>query len=249
MRTLILVCAFGFSVPAFAQSSLGITGAAFSLGTTEDEGGDARVEGAASVDVAITQVHGFQGDLRFADTAGGGIGSLAAHVYMAPGSGRKYGLFAALNDVDGRSLMWGAFGAEAMLPVSDDTMIELRAGIGAADSGGLDFVFAGASIAHALSPAVEIDVSLDLADFDEAAFRATSYDAAITLRYSPEGAPWGAYARLSQGGLEGRDGAGAETRIGLGLTLDLGTAGGTDPRTRHFGATDPVAPLVRRGLW
>lgn len=249
MRTLIFALVLGFSVPAYAQSSLGITGAAFSFGQTEDEGGAARTQGAASVDVAITGVHGFQGELRFADTEGGGIGSVGAHLYMAPGSARKYGLFATLHDVDGRSLMWASFGAEGMVSILEDTMLEFRAGIGAADSGGLDFIFAGASVTYSVSPAVSIAAVLDLADYDEAMFRATSYEATISARYSPEGRPWGIYTSLGRSGLMGRDGARSETRLGFGLTLDLGTSGHTNPRTQHFGATDPVAPLVRRGLW
>ena len=249
MRSFLVAVLMSVSVPAFAQSSLGITGAIFTLGMTQDEAGEARTEAAATVDVAITSVHGFQGDLSFADTMGGGIGATAAHLYMAPRKGQKYGLFVQISDVDGRSMMWGAVGAEGMVSFSDDTMLEVRGGFGVSDAESLDFIFAGLSVAHALSPAIEIEASFDLADFDEAALRATAYDAGVTLRYSPHDQPWGVYASVTHSGLTGRDAFDGTTRIGLGLTISLGTAGGSDPAARPFRGADPVAPLLRRDLW
>ncbi len=248
MRTLLLVLFTSISFPAYAQSSLGITGAAFSLGVVEDEGGDLRGDASAVVDVAITDVHGFQGDLRFGDTMTGTIGTLSTHLYMTPKEGQKYGLFAALSDVDGRSFLYGSLGVEGMLSLGENTVLEGRGGLGWADQG-LDYIFGGVSVAQTLSPSFELELSMDLADFDEAGFSATSYDAGLTARYSPEGMPWGAYASVTHSGLMGDDSAGGETRLGLGLTMTLGTVGGTDPHTRPFRTADPVAPLVRRGLW
>ena len=249
MRALLVACLVSISGSAFAQSSLGIIGAALSFGMTEDEAGSARMDGAVTVDVAITGVHGFQGDLRFADTGGGGIGALGAHVYMAPHEGQKYGLFARFSDVDGRSMMWGALGAEGMVSLAPATTLEVQGGLGAADVRGLDFIFGGATLAYALSPNFEVSAALDVADFDETAFRATSYEAGLRASYSPEGAPWGVYGSLTHSGLTGRDGAPGETRIGFGLTLTFGSSGGTDPKTRPFRSSDPVAPLLRRSLW
>lgn len=249
MRTLLFVVFTSFSLPAFAQSSLGITGAQFSLGAVEDEAGDYRGDARGLADVAITEYHGFQGDLAFSDTATGGIGTVAAHLYMTPVEGQKYGLFAALSDVDGRSMIYGSLGAEGMLSLGERTSVEGRAGMGWADTDGLDYVFAGASVAHQLTPAVEFELSLDVADFDEAAFSATSYDVGLRASYSPEGSPWGTYVSVTQSGLTGADGGDSATRIGLGLSLTLGTTGGTDPHTRPFRTPDPLASLVRRGLW
>jgi hypothetical protein len=246
MRTLLFVLVTSFSFPAFAQSSLGISGLDLSLGVVEDEAGDYRGDARAAVDVAITEYHGFQGDLTYSDTGSGGIGTVAAHLYMSPKPGQKYGLFAALSDVDGRSMIYGSLGAEGMLSLGERTSIEARAGMGWTDADGLDYIFAGASLAHQLTPAVTLEGSLDLADFDEAAFSATSYDLALKATYSPEGSPWGAYVSVTQSGLTGHDDA---TRIGLGLTVSLGTAGGTAPHTRLFRTPDPVGSLVRRGLW
>lgn len=250
MRTLLFVLLTSVSGPALAQSSLGITGASFSLGATEDEGGDFRLEGAAAVvDVAITSVHGFQGDLSFADTVGGGIGTVGTHLYMSPVNGQKYGLFATLSDVDGRSMLWGTLGAEGMLSLGENTVGEVRGGFGYADENGLDFIFAGVGVAHEFTSEWTLEGALDLADFDEASFRATSYDVSIKAEYSPEGSPWGAYASVAYSGLAGQDDADGELRLGLGLSVALGNIGGADTDTRLFRSPDPVAPLLRRGLF
>ena len=250
MRTLLLVLLTSVSGPALAQSSLGITGATFSLGATEDESGTYQLEGAAAVvDVAVTSVHGFQGDLSFADTAGGGIGTVGAHVYMSPVKGQKYGLFATLSDVDGRSMLWGTLGAEGMLALGETTVAEVRGGFGYADESGLDFIFAGVGVAHEFSPSWTVEGAVDLADFDEATFRATSYDVSLKAEYSAQGSPWGAYASVAYSGLSGRDDADGEVRIGVGISLSLGGLGGADTDTRLFRSPDPVAPLLRRNIF
>lgn len=246
MRTLLFIVLTSFSVPAFAQSSLGISGAELSFGVVEDEAGEYRGDGRAVVDVAVTEFHGFQGDLAFADAGDGWVGTVAAHAYMTPKPGQKYGLFAALSDVDGRAMLYGSLGAEGMFSLGVNTSVEGRAGMGWADADGLDYIFAGVAMAHQLSPSVELELSLDVADFDEAALSATAHDIGLRATYSPEGLPWGAYASVTQSSLTGYEDA---TRIGLGLTITLGSSGGTNPHTRPFRTPDPVAPLLRRGLW
>jgi len=248
MRALFFVLFSCFTVPAFAQSSLGVTGAVFTLGNVEDEGGDYRRDASARVDAAITDVHGFQADLRFSDALGGVVGTTVAHIYMTPKTGQKYGLFAALSDVDGRSMLYGSLGAEGMFSLGESTAVELRAGMGWADVGGLDYVFAGLSVAQGLTSAVELELSLDATEIDEAGLSAVALDLGVTARYSPQGSPWGAYAGVTRSELAGASAPGA-TRIGAGLTLELGNAGGTDPHTRPFRTPDPLAQLLRRGLW
>lgn len=235
--------------PVWAQSSLGISGATFSFGSIEDEAGTQQVQVASSVDVRITAVHGLQGDLTFADTATGTIGQLGAHLYMAPRPGQKYGLFMSLSDMDGRSLSWVNLGAEGMLSIGEATTLEGRLGLGAADGNSRDYIFGGISVVHAFNPAFEVEAALDLAEFDEAAFRANAIEASLTARYSPEGAPWGVYASVIHSDLAGRDGRPGATRIGFGVTINFGTSGGTDPQTRPFRQSDPVAQLARRGIW
>lgn len=246
MRALLCVLVTSFSLPAFAGETLGISGASLSFGSIQDEAGDARLSGRAVVDVAITQQHGFQGDLVYADTATGDVGTVAAHLYMVPVAGQKYGLFAALSDVDGRAMLYGSVGAEGMLSLGDNTSIGGHAGMGWADTGGLDYIFAGAALAHQLTPAVEMELSLDLAEFDELALSVTAYDVGLKATYRPENTAWGVYSEFTQSGLTGH---GSETRLGVGLSLTLGSSGGVDPHTRPFRTPDPVASLVRRGLW
>ncbi|MCV6594804.1 MAG: hypothetical protein OIF48_17775 [Silicimonas sp.] len=250
---LVSLLAIAMAAPAVAQSSLtpsdlGITGALLSFGATDDEGGTARSSAHLQLDVAVTGVHGFQGDLRFFDTPSGGTGVVAAHLYMGPKDSRKYGLFAQLGDVDGRAMTYGALGAEALLSLGAATSVEAQAGIGAA-SDGLDFLFAGAALHHGVTPDLSLTASLDLVEFDEPGLRALSHETALRLDYSPEGARWGLYASLSHGGLSGRDGVSADTRVGLGVTLRLGQTGGIQPTRRPFRPVDPMAPLLRRGLW
>ncbi len=245
MRTLLVAHLTSLSFPAFAGDTLGITGAELSMGVVEDENGDYRGDARAAIDVAITQFHGFQGDLAYSDTETGGIGTLAAHLYMAPRPGQKYGLFAALSDVDDRAMLYGSIGAEGMLSLGERTLVEARAGIGWADSNNLDYIFAGAALVHQLTPSVQLELSLDLADFDEPSMSATAYDLGLRATYSPDVSPWGAYFSLTQSGLTGHDDS---LRVGVGLNLSLGTAGGADPHDRLFRTPDPVASLVRRGL-
>lgn len=243
----LLAIVFGSQVSA--QSSLGITGATLDLGSTEDEAGVRRSHATASVDVQVTGVHGLQGDLSFADTLSGTIGTASAHLYMAPFPDHKYGLFFSLSDLDGRALAWASAGVEAMADLGDSSLIEGRLGLGAADDGTLDYVFGGLSFVHAITPELEGMVSLDLADFDEARFRATSVEAGLAARYSPKGAPWGAFATLTRSDLSGRDGTRAETRLGVGISVTFGAAGGVSVKTRPFRHADPVMPILRRGLW
>ncbi|MXQ07195.1 hypothetical protein GQ651_04990 [Alphaproteobacteria bacterium GH1-50] len=249
MKTAILAAVMGLAAaPVFAESSLGIEGATLSFGMTQDEAGDAQTQVRATVDVAVTGAHGLQGDLAFEDTAHGTIGRLTGHLYMDPVAGQKYGLFLAMSDLDGRSLTWGELGAEGQLEISDTLTIEGRTGLGRADSGSLDYIFGGVALAAALTDSFDVELSLDVADFDEAAFRATAVDLGLRANYSREGSPWGVYAELIHSDLTGRDGAPAETRLGLGLTMAFGNAGGVSTDGRAFRDRDPVAALIRRGL-
>jgi len=231
-----------------AQSSLGITGAEFALGVTEDEAGTAQFNGSAAVNVAITEAHGFQGDVRYDDTLAGGVGSIGGHLYMTPRQGQKYGLFGSISDVDDRALQYVSLGAEAQLSLNFDTTVEFQAGIGAATEGNLDYVFGSIALAHALSPAFEVEAALDVAEFDEVSLSTISYEAGVTATYSPEGAPWGLFASVTHSDLTSGGFSGA-TRVGLGLSWTFGNSGGTDPSTRLFRSVDPVAPLLRRDLW
>lgn len=243
------VCIVMAATSATAQSSLGIQGMDLQFGMVEDENSKAQSDVRSRLDVAITDVHGFQGDIAFADTSSGLIGQLGAHLFMAPKQGQKYGVFASLSDVDGRMMTWGSIGVEGMLALSETTTIEGRAGMGISDVDSLDYIFGDIALSRSLFENFDIETALTLTEFDEASFRAMSYDVSISGKYSAEGSPWGVVASLSQSGLSGRDGASGETRLGIGLTLSFGHTGGVAPETRPFRTVDPVAPLVRRDLW
>ena len=249
MKTVLVAIFASFvAVPVVAQSSLGITGAEFALGVTEDEAGTAQFNGTAAVDVAITQAHGFQGNIEYTNTLAGGVGTIGGHLYMTPKQGQKYGLFGSISDVDDRALQYVSLGAEAQLALSFDTTFEFQAGIGAATEGDLDYVFGGVALAHTVTPSFDLEAALDVAEFDEASLSTISYEVGVTATYSPEGAPWGVFASVTHSDLTGGDFSGA-TRVGLGLSWTFGNSGGTDPATRLFRSVDPVAPLLRRDLW
>ena len=248
-KVILSICLALWSAPVAAQSSLGIQGLDLQFGQVEDETGTFRTDALARIDVAITEHHGFQGDVSFADTNQGLIGLLGTHLYLTPRAGQKYGLFASLSDLDGRAMTWGSLGVEGMLSLSEGVTFEARTGLGVSDVDSLDYIFADMSFVFAASETVNIETGLTVAEFDEASFQAISYEASITARYSREGAPWGVFAQISQAGLSGRDDAPGETRIGLGVTISLGQSGGISPENRPFRTVDPVAPLIRRNLW
>ena len=249
MQILRLAMVFGLAGPVYADGSLGITGASASLGYAQDELGVWQVEAAAAVvDVAVTAAHGVQLGLRYADTVSGAAGAVEGHVYLSPNDSQKYGLFVTLRDLDGRALRWGTFGGEGIVSLGLDTVAEVRAGIGYADDG-LDFIFAGAGLARAVSDNLLLEAALDLADFDEPGLRALSYEASVRANYHPDGAAFGGYISLTQSGFSGPDEMDGETRIGVGISLEIGSVGGADVGSRIFRGNDPVAPLLRRGIW
>lgn len=237
-----------FCSPVFAQGKLGFTGASLDYSVQEDEFGTLQQTAQASVDINVTGVHGLQGRLSFEETAFGTIGSLQSHLYMSPDIGQKYGLFIALSDVDGRSLAWGSAGAAGIFEVSERATFAAHVGLGAADAHGLDYIFGELSWTQDLSDHFRVEFALSAADFDEAAFRATSIETSLRAEYMPDGSNWGAYALVTQSSLSGRDGRPSATRLGLGVTYQFGQVGQTRAEYTHFGPVDPVAPLVRRGL-
>ena len=248
-RLIATMCWMMAATPITAQSSLGIQGMDLRFGMVQDEAGEAQTDIRSRLDVAITEVHGFQGDVAFSDTQAGLIGQLGAHLFMSPESGHKYGVFASLSDVDGRMMTWGSIGVEGMLALSQNTTFEGRAGMGISDVDSLDYIFGDVAVSHAFIEGFDVETAVTLTEFDEAAFRAMSYDVSLSANFSPDGTPWGVFASVSHSGLAGRDSAKGETRLGLGLSISFGHTGGVAPETRPFRTVDPVAPLVRRDLW
>ncbi len=104
----------------------------------QDKAGTAQSDLSARLDVAMTQAHGSQGDVSFADTDQGLIGKLGAHLYIILQTGQKCGGGGSLSDVDGRIVTWRTLSIESALALSDMTAFEGSAGLGVSDLDGLD---------------------------------------------------------------------------------------------------------------
>lgn len=234
------------STPVFAQSdSLGLSWIEAGLTAT-----DGKAAGHLSGDWRIGTAQGIQLDLGLADQAGGAVGTIDGHLYLTPQIDRKYGFFLSFSDIDGRDATIFHGGIEGMYALSEKTVIEGRAGIGYA-SRGFDFIAAEARLTYAPTDQIAVSLGLGLADFQEAAFNATSYRADLGISYLPEGSPFELSAAVVQDGLWGDDSAPADTRVQLGVTWRFGDTGGTQRPVaeRAFRASQPMDGLIRRGLF
>ena len=232
-----------------AQSSLGITGFEATVGQQAVQEGGTSLTANLTLDVAVTEHHALQGDLAWVDTPSGAVGRVAGHIYMTPRPGQKYGVFAMIGDVNDRSLTYAAAGIEGMFEVSDRTAIGGYAGAGIGSEGGMDLIFAGIEATHIVSETFHLDAGLQITEYDEVGLQAMGTEARIGAYFSPAGQPFGVRASLVHDMLSGPDGAPAETRAEIALTLSLGTANAPAPTARSFRTPDPFLPLVRRNLY
>lgn len=248
MRTLSTVLFMSLAGAASAQSSLGITGGEVSLGYVQDESGTPQIGvGAAVVNVAITPVHGIQGELSFFDTDGGGIGSIGAHLFMSPSERAKYGIFTSISDVEGRPLSWATLGVEGVFELGPNTTANARTGIGYG-SDSLDFIFAGVGVSHEMNGEVTLKAALDLAHFDERYFDALSYELSVQADYQPENSRFGTFTSVTYSGLSGNNRASGDIRVGLGVKMTFGRGNRTGVKSEFFRQSNPVAPLLRRNI-
>ena len=148
---------------------LGVTGAELGLGFGGifPEGDQPRLASSLSVDVAVTDYHGVQGDLSFEGIGDSYVGRIAGHLYLMPRDGQRYGVFAMLGDVDDRSFTYATAGVEGIFTLTDSLSVDGRIGLGAATSEKLDFIFGGLGAAWQMSPSLELRGRLDVAQFDE----------------------------------------------------------------------------------
>lgn len=239
---LLALSALALPTPAPAGEGLGFTGFAADL-TASDWGRSV----SASVDVAITGHHGFEGALGLADTARGTLGTLSAHLYLAPDAAQKLGLFVFAGDLDGRSATYGGVGAEGWFALSEDVSLNAHAGLGLTHRTGFDFVFAGADAAWDMGGGVAVTGGVAVAEYDEATMQGWGYELSVGLDYTPPGSAVSVRAGLVHDGIEGL--GGGETRAVLGLRFATGSAAGPAIRPRSFGSPDPLGPLLSRGLF
>ncbi len=232
-----------------AQSSLGITGFEATAGGFSGNDGGTSFSANLTLDVAVTEYHGLQGDLACVDTPSGAVGRVAGHIYMTPRPGQKYGVFALVGDVNDRSLTYAAAGIEGMFEVSDRTAIGGYAGAGMGSVDGLDVIFGGFEASHVLSDSLRLDAGIQITEYDEIGLQAIGTETRLGLRYSPKGQPFSISAGVVNDMLTGPDGAPSETRAEVNLSWRFGTINGTAPTSRPFTTPDPILPLVRRGLY
>ena len=251
MRSLtFLFAALVMAQPASAQSSLGLAGIEATMGLTASSG-TSFATGRLSGDFRITEAHGFQLDLSARDYPGGYLGQIDGHLYLAPSTRSKYGLFASLADVSGREATIAYAGAEGIFALGSDTILQARAGIGYARPGAFDFVAADAQLAHALSDTIAVHVGAQIAEVQEQALDTRPWAAELGLDWHIADGPLFLSAALGATGLAGPDSAPSDTYLRLGLTWRYGGAGGARRpiSARPFTAPAPFDPLFRRGLF
>lgn len=245
VRNFVLSAAASLSLApnlAVAQSSLGITGAQFSYGATDD--GD--VVAQAMVDVAITQFHGIQFNVGHAGQANGAIAYIDSFVYMTPRNGQKYGLNLQFADVDNEAISYAQLGAIGMLDVTDTLTAEVRGAMGMVMDNDLDWLTAGAGLYWQATDFTQLYGSYNIAEYDELTFSAMTHDVTLGARYTHNNTPFGAYAEVSQDWMSGADSEVSETTIGLGITMTLGAAGNYQPA---FSTFDPTRQILRRDAY
>ena len=168
---------------------------------------------------------------------------------MSPRDDQKYGVFATLADVDGESVTYGTLGVESIIALTDRTSLEMRGGIGAATAMELDYIFAGARIAHEnAAGTLTIHAGYDLAEFDEAGFQALGHEiyagADFQIARNVSG-----YVEVRNSRLTGTSAAPDEFTVRAGVTIQFGKFGGSNVKTQPFHTADPIAQFVRRGYF
>ncbi len=231
------------AAPVAAQSSLGITGLDLALGHRSGATAETRAE--ARLDVALTGVHGLQLDLRLSEAGNRTLGMAAAHLYMTPQSGQKYGLFATLTDQDGHDFTFATLGAEGRVALSDRVTVEAHAGLGYALGGDLDAIFAGVAARVQATDRIALRAGFDLAEYDEATLSALGYTASLTAEVRVTDRI-DLVAGIEATGRTGRDDLSADPAAFVGVTIRFG--GAADPVRDMFRAPDPLRPLWDRPL-
>lgn len=242
IRPIAALLATLIALPADAQSSLGVAGAEASLSYGKDQ-----TAISASVDVALTEVHGLQLDLGYVWGQQAPRGSLAAHLYMAPQPGQKYGLFVSLTDMDGHADRYGLFGAEGLFNIGPRSVLGLTGGIGGSTFASYDTVYVAAELRHAFSDDTWLSSALTLAAWDEYRFHATTAELTVDLHHRIS-RNVEVFAGVTTGALFGPDAAPARSDVHVGLRMVLGRTPLAPATGQMFGHADPYSQLLARGL-
>lgn len=242
-----------FNGRADAQSSLGVQGFSGDLAYGIMDDGRTTSRGLANLDVAITGVHGLQLDFGLLDTGTVTLGQIGTHIYMRPRQTQKYGLFATLSDVDEFSVQYMNAGLEGRFGLSANTAAEFRVGLGGTTSMAAkvgsqwDYAFAGIGMLHDLTDTITVQARIDVTEFDETGFSAIGVDSQVRLFHSARGSNFEAYAELTNHALFGDNAAPTITSVGVGITLNLGTAGDS-VMDRPFQVATPFDQLIDRDI-
>lgn len=234
--------------PSLAQSSLGYIGTSLTGAWGSGDYGVSSMD--MQSDFAVTDVHGLQLDLGASDPGTNWRGTLTAHLYMAPRTQAKYGLFASVTDTNHEAQTDYAFGAETMLALGARTELEARGGVGFVHPGSNDYIFGQLSARYGLSDQTTLSADLSALDIEEQAYAARVLRLGIGVQHQIARSPVTLWARVESERVTGDRDYPDETRVVLGLTTRLGAGlrDGQGLRNRPFSVVRPTDPLFARGI-
>ena len=226
---------------ASAQSSLGFQDASLTVTYAKGET-TTRKQVDAALDVAITGYHGLQLDIGAADYPDRYWGRLGAHLYIDPGHGAKYGLFANVADANNLARWDATLGAEGIWVLGETVTLAARAGLGLSEPGNYDYIFAEVRGTHRLSKTLDVYAGYARTDIDEAGLDFTSGLLEAGVTHHLPGSAAALSLGLERSIVSGNSGAVGDTRLVAGLTVQIGTPRGAKPTTTAT-LFAPVRPL------
>ncbi|MEO1550508.1 MAG: hypothetical protein AAFR93_08750 [Pseudomonadota bacterium] len=234
---------------AFGQSGLGMTQAELTLSgfhLDTETGTSTGQEAALRADFATSDHHGVQVDFAYGSYAAGDLGHLGGHLYMVPSEDWKYGVFASFADFNEVETNNVTFGFEAIYRASDRLAVEGRFGLGIANPGNLDYVFADGALHYELSDQLSLSGDLSLTEVDELSMSGFAYEVGASLTYRPQNRPFFVTARLGMAGMEGETTLSPAPKASLtaGFTFGGVPKDRSAPRNRLFKRHDPLSVLA-----
>ncbi|MEM9269769.1 MAG: hypothetical protein AAGA78_12615, partial [Pseudomonadota bacterium] len=199
----------------------------------------------ARADFATSAYHGVQIDLSYGAYEAGDLGHLGGHLYMVPSEDWKYGVFASFADFNEVETNNATFGFEAIYRASDRLAVEARFGLGIANPGNLDYIFADGALHYELTDQFSLSGDLSLTEIDELSMSGIAYETGASLTYRPQGKPLFVTARLGLAGMQGDTTIDPTPKASLtaGITFGGVPKDRTAPRNRLFKRHDPLSVL------